>query len=101
MHPLEEETLDFRILVNGKAADDHEFLKKVYRVSKRLNIPDSVMKDAFNASSPDKFSIRKAIYEGLPNARKEADIAVIDGPTPLFIDRKDLTRRVRLLLLFL
>lgn len=39
--------------------------------------------------------IRKAIFDGLPTARKEGDIDVIDGPIPLFIDRPDLTKRVR------
>jgi len=38
--------------------------------------------------------IRKAIYDGLPNARSEGKIDVIDGPLePLFIDRPDLTKR--------
>ena len=38
--------------------------------------------------------IRQAIFEGLPDARPEGDIDVIDGPIPLFIDRPDLTDRV-------
>eukprot|EP00980_Cylindrotheca_fusiformis_P001936 scaffold442_cov110-Cylindrotheca_fusiformis.AAC.3 len=39
--------------------------------------------------------IQQAIYEGLPNAREEGKIDVIDGPqVPLFIDRPDLTQRV-------
>ncbi|KAL3917064.1 MAG: hypothetical protein SGILL_004888 [Bacillariaceae sp.] len=38
--------------------------------------------------------IREAIYEGLPTARSEGKIDVIAGPLePLFIDRKDLTKR--------
>jgi hypothetical protein len=38
--------------------------------------------------------IRQAIYEGLPTARPEGHIDVIDAPEqPLFIDREDLTRR--------
>ncbi len=38
--------------------------------------------------------IQQAIYEGLPNARSEGLIDVIDGPTaPLFIDRPDLNQR--------
>jgi hypothetical protein len=40
--------------------------------------------------------IRQAIYEGLPTARTEGKIDVIAGPPPLFIDRPDLTSRVRL-----
>lgn len=40
--------------------------------------------------------IRSAIYQGLPNARLEGDINVIDGPEPWFIDRPDLTKRVRI-----
>ncbi len=39
--------------------------------------------------------IRKGIFQGLPGARPEGDIDVIDGPIPLFIDRPDLTTRVR------
>ena len=38
--------------------------------------------------------IRQAIFEGLPSAKLEGDIDVIDGPIPLFIDRPDLTARV-------
>eukprot|EP00934_Nitzschia_sp_Nitz4_P003611 Nitzschia sp. Nitz4//scaffold207_size38617//7119//8217//NITZ4_007672-RA/size38617-augustus-gene-0.9-mRNA-1//1//CDS//3329541596//3601//frame0 len=38
--------------------------------------------------------VRQAIYEGLPNARLEGKIDVIDGPEPLFIDRSDLTKRI-------
>ena len=38
--------------------------------------------------------IRQAIYEGLPNKRTEGNIDVIDGPTPWFIHRPDLTQRV-------
>lgn len=42
-------------------------------------------------------TLQQAIYEGLPNAREEGKIDVIDGPNiPLFIDRPDLTRRVSL-----
>lgn len=41
--------------------------------------------------------MQQAIYEGLPNARSEGHIDVIDGPNiPLFIDRPDLTKRVSL-----
>ena len=40
--------------------------------------------------------IRAAIYEGLPRARSERKIDVINASrTPLFIDRPDLTRKVR------
>lgn len=40
--------------------------------------------------------IRQAIYEGLPTARSEGEVDVIDGPEqPLFIDRPDMTSRVR------
>jgi hypothetical protein len=40
--------------------------------------------------------IRQAIFDGLPTARSEGNIDVIDGPQePLFIDRPDLTKRVR------
>lgn len=39
--------------------------------------------------------IRQAIYDGLPNANYEHDVDVIDGPTPLFIQRPDLTKKVR------
>jgi hypothetical protein len=38
--------------------------------------------------------IRQGIYDGLPNARTEGNIDVIDGPAPLFIDRPDLTKKV-------
>ena len=46
--------------------------------------------------APDELTeeIRQAIYEGLPRARSEGDIDVIDGPAPLFIDRPDLTDKV-------
>eukprot|EP00531_Pseudo-nitzschia_arenysensis_P015241 CAMPEP_0116137794 /NCGR_PEP_ID=MMETSP0329-20121206/12432_1 /TAXON_ID=697910 /ORGANISM="Pseudo-nitzschia arenysensis, Strain B593" /LENGTH=359 /DNA_ID=CAMNT_0003632721 /DNA_START=43 /DNA_END=1122 /DNA_ORIENTATION=- len=38
--------------------------------------------------------IQQAIYDGLPNARSEGLIDVIDGPTaPLFIERPDLNKR--------
>ena len=37
--------------------------------------------------------IRQAIFDGLPQARTEGDIDVIDGPAPLFIDRPDLTSK--------
>jgi len=38
--------------------------------------------------------LRVAIREGLPTARPETKINVIEGPTPLFINRHDLTNRV-------
>lgn len=38
--------------------------------------------------------LRSAIFEGLPNARLEGKIEVIDGPMPYFIDRPDLTQKV-------
>eukprot|EP00980_Cylindrotheca_fusiformis_P011788 scaffold2816_cov121-Cylindrotheca_fusiformis.AAC.4 len=38
--------------------------------------------------------LRTAIQEGLPRARLEGEIDVIDGPTPLFIDRMDLLVKV-------
>jgi hypothetical protein len=38
--------------------------------------------------------IRQGIFDGLPNARTEGNIDVIDGPKPLFIDRPDLTAKV-------
>jgi hypothetical protein len=39
--------------------------------------------------------IRQAILEGLPNARPEGEVDVIEGPLEtLFIDRPDLTQRV-------
>lgn len=39
-------------------------------------------------------ALRKGIRDGLPNARKEHVVDVIEGETPLFIDRPDLTQRV-------
>lgn len=38
--------------------------------------------------------LREAIREGLPNAPEENKINVIEGQTPLFIHRSDLTKRV-------
>lgn len=39
--------------------------------------------------------IRAAIYEGLPNARPEGDVDVVESPLePLFIDRWDLADKV-------
>lgn len=39
--------------------------------------------------------LREAIHQGLPTARLEGDIDVIDAALqPLFIDRRDLTRKV-------
>jgi hypothetical protein len=46
--------------------------------------------------APEKLTqdIQKAIYDGLPTARNEQNVDVIDGPRALFIDRPDLTKRV-------
>jgi hypothetical protein len=39
--------------------------------------------------------LRQAIFEGLPHARLEERLkGAVDGPTPLFIERPDLTKRV-------
>jgi hypothetical protein len=39
--------------------------------------------------------LRQAIFDGLPEARSEGTVDVIDAPEPpLFIDRRDLTQRV-------
>lgn len=48
------------------------------------------------SQAPDLLTldIRQAIYEGLPRARSEGGVDVIDGPVnPLFIDRPDLNAR--------
>jgi hypothetical protein len=37
--------------------------------------------------------LRQAIFDGLPTARHEGTIVEIDGPSPLFIDRPDLTAK--------
>lgn len=38
--------------------------------------------------------IRQAIFDGLPTARSEGQVDVIEGPPALFIDRPDMTARV-------
>lgn len=38
--------------------------------------------------------LRQAIIDGLPNAKPEGDVEVIEGLVPLFIQRRDLTNRV-------
>jgi len=48
------------------------------------------------SQAPDLLTLdmRQAIYSGLPNARTEVGVQVIDGPKPpLFIDRPDLNAR--------
>jgi hypothetical protein len=46
--------------------------------------------------APDDLTqeLQIAIGKGLPKAREEGNIEVIDGPRPLFIDRPDLTSKV-------
>lgn len=39
-------------------------------------------------------ALRQGIRDGLPNVRYEAQVPVIDGPIPWFVDRPDLTKRV-------
>jgi len=48
------------------------------------------------ARCPDDLieALRQGIRDGLPTARLEHKVDVIDGPQSLFIDRPDLTRRV-------
>jgi hypothetical protein len=48
------------------------------------------------ARAPEELTaaLQKGIRDGLPTARLEHKIDVIDGPQPLFVDRPDLTDRV-------
>jgi len=38
--------------------------------------------------------LRAAVYDGLPTARGEGHIDIIEGPMPLFIDREDLMEKI-------
>ena len=68
----------------------------IQTLSASLTVPNHTEFGWGLTHAPEKLTadLQTAIYEGLPTARLEGDIDVIDGEQPLFIDRPDLTSRV-------
>ena len=83
-----------QIMANPSAQERWDGM--IQTMSAALTVPNFTEFGWGLTHAPEQLTLdlQQAIQEGLPNAREEGNIDVIDGPKPLFIDRPDLTRRV-------